>query len=856
VRMSCPLCSTGGPGHRGACVSAPGAVHDRMRFPARSLPAFAIWLIVGVPSHGGLAHAQQALPSDAAPGIAHSPPEGGRHRSTPSINPELLSTRWTAHWIRPAGAPPKAFGVYHFRKAFTLATVPERFVLHVSADNRYELYVNGRRLLAGPARGDLDHWRFETADIASALRPGRNVMAAVVWNFAEEAPMAQVTHETGLLVQGDTGAEAIANTDRTWKTFRSEAVSLLPIDRAAISYEYFVGGPGEQVDGAKYPWGWEAPDFDDAAWGGVNEITIGGPRGIRDTPSRWMLVPRGIPLMQEMPRRFARIARAEGAQPAAALLDGKATWTIAPRTTATLLLDAGHLTAAYPEVVTSGGRGASIALVYTEALRGKPIDGRKGEKGNRNEVEGKVVTGLRDRFLPDGGRSRLFRPLWWRTFRYVEIAVQSADEPLVVDDIRALFTAYPFEERGRFESSDPELSRIWEVGWRTARVCAHETYMDTPYWEQLQYIGDARIQALLSLYVGGDDRLVRNAIELFDESRIPDGLTQSRYPTMLPQIIPPFSLFWIGMMHDLYAWGGDPAFAKQYLHGANATLEWFAARLAPSGLLGRLEWWNFADWVEGSGFNDGEPPSDNGGESVILSLQFVLALREAADLEAVVGTPERAARYRALANRISADVRRAAWDQGRRFFGDTPAKRTFSQHANLLAVLADVVPRAEQAAFMRRVLEEGALTQATYYFQFYLFRAMKHAGLGDEYLAHLGPWREMLKLGLTTWAEKPEPTRSDSHAWSAHPNYDLLTTVAGVEPATPGFGTVRIEPHLGPLTSLKASIATPRGLITVSYTRSGESLTADVTLPVGVTGTFAWNGQETALRAGSRRVEF
>ena len=167
--------------------------------------------------------------------------------------------------------------------------------------------------------------------------------------------------------------------------------------------------------------------------------------------------------------------------------------------------------------------------------------------------------------------------------------------------------------------------------------------MDTPYWEQLQYVGDTRIQALLSLYVGGDDRLVKNAIGLFDESRMPDGLTQSRYPTMLPQIIPPFSLFWIGMMHDLYMWGGDQAYAKRYLGGASATLEWFAARLAPSGLLGRLEWWNFADWVEGAGFEDGEPPADEGGESVVLSLQFVLALREAADLEAAVGRAERAA---------------------------------------------------------------------------------------------------------------------------------------------------------------------------------------------------------------------
>ena len=771
-------------------------------------------------------------------------------------NPELLTRRWTAQWIRPADAPPKGFGVYHFRKTFELASAPGRFVIHATADNRYELFVNGRRLLTGPARGDLNHWRFETADIAGALRPGTNVIAAVVWNFAEEAPMAQVSHETGLLVQGDTAAEAGINTDRSWKTVRNDAVSLVLIDRASIFHEYFVGGPGEQVDGARYPWGWETPGFDDSRWSGVREITIGGPRGIRDTPSRWMLVPSSIPPMEEVPERFARVARAEGAQLSAALLEGKAAWTVAPHSTVTLLLDRGHLTTAYPELVTSGGRGASITLTYAEALHEKAADGKKGAKGNRNEIEGKVIAGLRDRFLADGGRTRLFRPLWWRTFRYAEVTVVTAGEPLTVNDIRALFTAYPFAERGRFDSSDPVLSKIWEVGWRTARLCAHETYMDTPYWEQLQYVGDTRIQALLSLYVGGDDRLVKNAIGLFDESRIPDGLTQSRYPTMLPQIIPPFSLFWVGMMHDLYMWGGDQEFARRYLSGAGATLEWFTARLAPSGLLGKLEWWNFADWVEGAGFDDGVPPTDNGGESIVLSLQFVLALREAADLEAAVGSADRAAAYRTTADAVAAAVQRAAWDEGKRFFGDTPSKRTYSQHANLLAVLAGLVPQAEQAAFMRRVLDDASLTKATYYFQFYLFRAMKQAGLGDDYLPRLEPWRQMLNLGLTTWAETPEPTRSDSHAWSAHPNYGLLTTVAGVEPASPGFGIVRIRPHLGSLTSATASVATPKGMITVRYNRAPDALTADITLPADVTGVMEFRGKEATLRPGTQQVVF
>ena len=110
------------------------------------------------------------------------------------------------------GAPATEYGVYHFRRTFELAAKPERFVVHVSGDNRYQLFVNGRRVAWGPARGDLFHWRYETVDAAPYLEPGKNVFAAVVWNFGELAPEAQVTFETGFLVDGDTPAESVVNT--------------------------------------------------------------------------------------------------------------------------------------------------------------------------------------------------------------------------------------------------------------------------------------------------------------------------------------------------------------------------------------------------------------------------------------------------------------------------------------------------------------------------------------------------------------------------------------------------------------------------------------------------------------------
>jgi alpha-L-rhamnosidase len=146
------------------------------------------------------------------------------------------------------------------------------------------------------------------------------------------------------------------------------------------------------------------------------------------------------------------------------------------------------------------------------------------------------------------------------------------------------------------------------------------------------------------------------------------------------------------------------------------------------------------------------------------------------------------------------------------------------------------------------------MTVATYYFCFYLARALQHAGMGEQYLRLLDPWRQMVSLGLTTWAENPEPTRSDSHAWSAHPNYDLLTIVAGIRPESSGFKTVRIEPHLGPLRSVSVTMPHPKGLIEAQYKRDARGLNATITLPAGVSGELVWKGKTSALHEGTQSL--
>lgn len=777
--------------------------------------------------------------------------DGSSVSAQTTINPDLLTKAWSAKWISVPGHSPFDFGVYHFRKSFELAAKPASFVIHVTGDNRYQLYVNGTRVVWGPARGDPGHWRYETTDIAPQLKAGKNVLAAVVWNFGQYAPEAQQTNQTGFLLQGDTSAERVVDTGTSWKSLRNEAYQPIYFSHGEMR-GYFVAGPGEKINAANYPWGWEAIAYDDALWKNAVAGSNGAPRDAPDGPNRWMLVPRTIPLMEETPQRILKLRQSSGVAVPDQFPAQPVTFQIPANSKARLLLDQTYLTTAYPELMVSGGKGAAVSLGYAETLF---VEGTKGnEKGNRNEVAGKYFRGYYDSFIADGGMRRMFRPLWWRTYRYLELKIETKDEPLTIADLRGVYTGYPFARKAKFEAGSDLLKQILDVGWRTARLDAHETYMDCPYYEQLQYAGDTRIQCLVSLYNSGDARLMKNAIAQLNDSRTAEGATMSRAPTRQQQYIPPFSLWWIGMVHDYWRYQDDPAFVKQMLPGARAVLSFFAARQQASGSLGVMPWWNYIDWTKQ--WNGGVPPRDASGSSAPQDLQLLLAYDWAADLEDSLGSKTQSAEFRQAATQLRATIQQLYWDSGRKLYADTPDKKNFSQQANTLAVLAEVIKGEAARALINRIIGDASLVQCSYYFKHYLHTAVNKVGEGDRYVELLGEWQGMLDRGLTTFAEQSEPTRSDCHAWSASPNYELFRTVLGIDSAAPGFSKVMIRPFLGRLTQVSGSIPHPKGEIAVSLKLNDGKLNAEVTLPEGVSGDFIWQGQTRKLKAGRTTLVF
>ena len=184
--------------------------------------------------------------------------------------------------------------------------------MHVSADNRYRLWVNGHTVCSGPARGDLQHWNFETVDIARYLQPGQNTLAALVWNMGVYAPAAQISNRTAFLVQGDGKEEQVVNTDRSWKVVSDSAYNPCATDDWCAAWtSIWSSGRGMMCRARGIPGAGSSRGMMISGWLAAVEVSSPAPWG-SGSDNWWTLVPRGIPLMEERQQRIPLVRRIAG----------------------------------------------------------------------------------------------------------------------------------------------------------------------------------------------------------------------------------------------------------------------------------------------------------------------------------------------------------------------------------------------------------------------------------------------------------------------------------------------------------------------------------------------------------------
>lgn len=775
----------------------------------------------------------------------------------PELNypePKYVVDKWKASWITCPDIAESDYSVTMFRRIFTLSDNPERFIIHVSADNRYKLYVNGILVSIGPQGSDWRHWRYETVNIAPYLEKGKNVLAAEVVNWGPDRFFGIMSIRTAFMLQGETELESVVNTTSTGEWKAKENLSYAPIFPNWINKVDIVGGfyasnPGDSVNVVSYPQDWKTLAFSDSEWKpakwlwNISNTSDGG--------FFWLMKPRKTPQVVQQQQRFRKIVRSDGINVPLGFIKGKSHLEVPAYAKVSLLLDNESVVLGFPELIVSGGKGSKITLRYAENLFNEDLS-----KGDRNDIRGKHIRGLRDVLVLDGREQFHFSPTWYRAFRFVQIDIETAAEPVILNDYYNMETASPMKHRSVFKCSNQNYNKINDICWRTVSICTQDNLMSDAYYEQMMYVGDSRIHALVNLYMSGDDVWLRNAIEQFDYSRMPDGNITSCYPLKSTFIHPTFSLVWVDMLYDFMMHCDDREFLSQYVNSIRATLNWFDNNLLENGLVGKPVGSYFVDWYNDKHFaGKGIYPGSEDGNSAVVTLHYAATLLRAADIFDYLNMFSEATIFRIKSEKVKKDVIAACWDENIGLFAENPDKKFYDERANIMAISANIFDEKRQKELFNRCLDNKEISKSVYYFRNNHFNEMRRLGEGDKISKVLDIWEDLLPLNMSTTPERIARQRSEAHPWSTSPAMAFIKVIAGIAPAKPGYKQVSIEPALGELDYVKASYPHYLGDIIVDLRKKGDNgLEGSIELPNGLEGTFKYNGILIKLKGGLQKI--
>lgn len=701
-----------------------------------------------------------------------------------------------------------------FRKEIVLSSVPGSFPVHICADGRYKLYCNGALCEAGPCKSDNSIRYYDEVELAPYLHAGKNVVAILVLHY----PAQQCNHSVfctptpGVWLQSLTcdplSGISLLQTDSTWQAVQDAGrriVSENPFFAPLQIYESCT--PCKEISG------WTRPDFT-CNWPHAVEYDLQDLSPILYINA---LKPRPIPFLRRNRRAFSK---------------SSFPLQVASYSTTSVVLDAGELTTGYLFLRLAGGADAHIELLQAECYVQKaPLhcDNYRDhpEKGDRTDPSG-LLTGYSDRYtvLGTGSEScpEVYEPFWFRTFRYIQINITTKAEPLTVWSLDYEEIGYPLDVQTHVETSDSEMSSIWDISERSLRRCMHETYEDCPYYEQMQYAMDSRSQILFTYATAADDRLARQCMEAFRRSVRPNGLLNASYPNIGNNVIPGFSVYYIGMLYDHMMYFGDAALLCRHLPTVDGILSYFHNHRTPQGLVDKIgdidaphPQWSFIDWAKEWDDTRGVPPATLQGPLTMESLLYLLGLQYATAICRYLGQEQTAERYQRRADSLRQSINRYCRNPDGTY-RDGPQAQQLSQHCQVFAVLTKTCsPEEGRDNLLQTLHHPDQYAQCSVAMMPYLFRALEQCDLYDQTQALWAPWHKMLEYHLTTCAEDLLRQRSDRHAWGALALYELPSVILGVRPAAPGYTKVSVHPHCAQFRWAKGIVITPHGKVYVEW---------------------------------------
>jgi alpha-L-rhamnosidase len=425
--------------------------------------------------------------------------------------------------------------------------------------------------------------------------------------------------------------------------------------------------------------------------------------------------------------------------------------------------------------------------------------------------------------------------------RYLQVNVRNNTSEVVIKRVGKIEQLYPLEKIGSFRCSDPMMNAIWEMGWRTIRICAEDIYLD-PFRERGLYAGDVLAQTTLSYVTSGDMTLARKTLQevrhMYRDvlADFPNVL-RDRHGIGLLGDYPIISLVNLGWYFDITR---DTTFIRESYPAYQAMMDSLALSRNEKGI-----YWHagaFIEWIR----------IDKQGSLATVHALIARAYEVMAQLAEVTGNREDRDRYRLLAEETARITRVLFWDEqkGAYFDGFTRdgdrIDSWFPASSAWPSIWGITTPGQEKQLrdFFARELEDIGSTnrqaKTTPYGGQYIIGALyKHgnADIAERFMKKY--WSHMILEGDDTLWENfyYDPHESKSHGWSGAPTYYMSTQVLGVQlgfPEPTNLDIITISPQAETIDWAQGTVPHPRGLVKVDWRVVGDVLFLDYEAPEGV----------------------
>jgi len=790
-------------------------------------------------------HPQAVLPSETA---AASPPFSDVSLPPPGKRLDLSPAAWI--WYPSTRTLPST--VILFRRTLHLPAKVRSAVGWISAESRYLLSVNGRRVQWGPAPSDPRRMEMDPLDLATLLVEGENVIGATVLHYGHgdgTHPIGKPGFIFNLRIDCADGSVAEIRSGGEWTCRLATAWPPGSYKR------WYVRSFQEQFDARLYPYGWDAPGYTtDADWlpalkldcsAALPPVCSRYPDHVYEThtdPAVCCLLPRSIPMVREQfigVKRLSAVHALRWSRPAeeyfamapdqayAALpYDGTSEsapgqWTIRlqPGQSVAMTFELEEQVVGFPEFSIDAPSGTIVELLVHEA----------------HAADGPVLLNTHfhawSRFVCREGGNR-FRTFDYESLRWLQLVIREAVGPVVIRNAGVLRRMYPWPAEPDVRVAEPGLQRLLGACLNTLYNSAQETVVDGMGRERQQYSGDGSHQ-LHALYLAfGDVRLAARFVQTFSQGQVPDGYFLDCWPAYdrLARLMErpvnmtpwgPLLDHGVGFAFDCYhhyLYSGDLTAVEEPFHRLQRFVAYLHRLQGTDGLLP----------VDGLGvpnvWIDHFAYRKQRHKQCAFNLYCAAMLRHAfVPLARAAGENRWAREAASFADAIVKAVHRRFWSSGRRLFVNNlpwvkeEGEERLCDRSLATAVLFGLSPRNDTAAMIGALADRPPSLGISYPANAcWRYWALAEGGRADVIVRELREqWAAMPSVLLNNTLAEIWDARPDSGDLWSHcaivPLYVTFMSLAGIRPTAPGFARCQIRPQTADLESLELTARTVRG---------------------------------------------